>query len=100
MVVLLTAVPAVRQSPRTAVQSVLIVVIGVVIPLVVLMFRQVRCGRWSNVDASKPSERPVLFIAALAGMVAALGWLLLNDPRNGADALYCPCDHATAPADL
>jgi hypothetical protein len=82
MVVLLTAVPAVRQSPGTAVQSVLIVVIGVVIPLVVLMFRQVRRGRWSNVDASKPSERPVLFIAALAGMVAALGWLFLNDPRS------------------
>jgi hypothetical protein len=57
-------------------------IIGVVIPLVVLMFGQVRRGRWSNVDASKPSERPVLFIVALAGMVAALGWLLLNDPRS------------------
>ena len=82
MVALLTVVPASRQSPRIALQSVLLVVIGVVIPLGVLMFRQVHRGRWSNVDASKPSERPILFIVALAGLVAALGWLLLSDPRS------------------
>jgi ABC-type Fe3+ transport system permease subunit len=46
------------------------------------MFRQVRRERWSNVDASNPSERPVLFMVALAGLVAALGWLLLNDPQS------------------
>jgi len=46
------------------------------------MFHQVRRGEWSNVDASRPSERPVLFMVALAGLVAALGWLLLNDPQS------------------
>ena len=82
MVALLVAVPAMRQSSGNAVQSVLFVVIAVVVPIAVLMFRQVRGGRWSNVDASKRSERPVLFMVALAGLVAALGWLLLNDPRS------------------
>ena len=59
-----------------------LVVAAVIVPIAVLMFRQVRRGRWSNVDASNPSERPVLFTVALAGLVAALGWLLLNDPRS------------------
>jgi hypothetical protein len=82
MVALLVAVPAMRQSSGNAVQSVLLVVIAVVVPITVLMFRQVRRGRWSNVDASKASERPVLFMTALAGLVAAVGWLLLNNPQS------------------
>jgi hypothetical protein len=82
MVALLVAVPAMRQTSGNAVQSVLLVVFAVVVPIAGLMFRQVRRGRWSNVDASKPSERPVLFMVALAGLVAALGWLLLNDPQS------------------
>lgn len=82
MVALLVAVPAMRQSSGSALQSVLLVVMAVVVPIAVLMFRQVRRGRWSNVDASKPSERPLLFMVALAGLVAALGWLLLNDPQS------------------
>jgi hypothetical protein len=82
MVALLVAVPAMRYSSGNAVQLVLLVVVAVVVPIAVLMFRQVRRGRWSNVDASKPSERPVLFMVALAGLVAALGWLLLNDPQS------------------
>jgi hypothetical protein len=82
MVALLVAVPAMRQSSGNAVQSVLLVVVAVVLPIAVLMFRQVRRGRWSNVDASTASERPVLFAVALAGLVAALGWLLLNDPHS------------------
>ena len=80
MIAMLVAVPAMRQSSGHALQSVLLVAI-IVIPIAVLMFRQVRCGRWSNVDASNPSERPVLFVVALAGLVAALGWLNLKDPH-------------------
>lgn len=82
MVALLVAVPAMRQSSGKPVQSVLVAAIAVVVPMAVLMFLQVRRGRWSNVDASKPSERPVLFLVAVAGLVAALGWLLVNDPRS------------------
>lgn len=82
MVALLVAVPAMRQSSGKPVQSVLVAALAVVVPMAVLMFLQVRRGRWSNVDASKPSERPVLFLVAVAGLVAALGWLLVNDPRS------------------
>jgi hypothetical protein len=82
MVGLLVAVPALHQSSGNVVQSVLLVIIAVVVPIAVVMFRQVRRGRWSNVDASKPSERPVLFVVSLAGLVAALVWLLLNDPQS------------------
>lgn len=82
MVALLVAVAARRQTSGNAVQSVLLVVIAVVVPIAVLMFRQVRRGRWSDVDASKPSERPVLFLVALAGLSAALLWLLINDPQS------------------
>ena len=56
--------------------------VAVIVPIAVLMFGQVRRGRWSNVDASKQSERPALFVVALTGLVAALGWLLLNDPQS------------------
>jgi hypothetical protein len=82
MVALLVLVPAMRQSSGNAVPSVLLVLLAVIIPIAVLMFRQVRRGRWSNVDASEPSERPVLFKVALGGLVAALVWLLVNDPES------------------
>ena len=52
MVALLVSVPAMRQSPRNAVPSMLFIAISVVVPIAVLMFLQVRRGRWSNVDAS------------------------------------------------
>lgn len=83
MVALLVAVPRWRQSSRTlALQSLLLVIIAVLVPLSVLMLRQVRRGRWSNVDASNPSERPLLFIVGLAGLAALLTWLVLNDPKS------------------
>ena len=82
MVALLVGVSAMRQSPASAVQSVFLIVIAVVVPIAIVMFRQVRRGRWSNVDASRASERPVLFMVALAGMLAALGWVLVTDPHS------------------
>jgi hypothetical protein len=82
MVALLAGVPAMRQSSGGAVRSAFLILAAVILPIAVLMFRQVRQGRWSNADASKPSERPVLFTVALAGLCAALGWLLVNDPQS------------------
>ena len=85
MVALLVAVPRWRQSSRTlALQSLLLVIIAVLVPMSVLMLRQVRRRRWSNVDASNPSERPLLFIVGLAGLAALLAWLVLNDPKSRA----------------
>ena len=82
MVALLVAVPAMRRSSGDAIRSLLVVVIAVVVPIAFLMFYQVHRGRWSNVDASNPSERPILFTFAVAGLVAGLGWLLANDPQS------------------
>ena len=82
MITLLVAVPAVDQPSGPAVQSVLIVVLVVIVPIAILMLRQVRRGRWSNVDASNPSERPILLVIALASLLALIGWLRLNDPKS------------------
>lgn len=82
MVALLVAVPAMRRSSAEAIRSLLVLVIAAVVPIAFLMIYQVRRGRRSNVDASNPSERPILFTFAVAGLVAGLGWLLANDPQS------------------
>lgn len=82
MTVLLVAIPASRTATRNPLGPLLIVGIAVLAPLATLMIRQVRSARWSNVDASKPAERPILFAVALAGLVAAVGWLLITDPHS------------------
>lgn len=82
MVALLVVVPATRRSSTNTLGSGLLISAAVLIPVAILMVRQVRTGRWANVDASKPSERPMLFAVALTGLVCALGWLLLEDPHS------------------
>jgi len=52
------------------------------LPVALLIVRQVRRGRWGNVDASNVRERPILFVVALAAMAAVLGWLLLTNPQS------------------
>jgi membrane-associated phospholipid phosphatase len=44
----------------------------VVLPLALLMVRQMRRGAWSTVDASQPRERPILFVVGAAGLLALL----------------------------
>ena len=63
-------------------QSLLLIGVAVIVPIVVLMVRQVRRGRWSNIDASKASERPALFMVSMAGLLGALAWLLVKDPHS------------------
>ena len=47
----------------------------VILPVALLMARQVRAGRWGNVDASEPRERPVLFAVAFLALSALLLYL-------------------------
>ena len=82
MAALLVAVSSLRQPSGTTVRSGLIVLIAAIVPVAVLMARQVRSGRWGDVDASKPSERPLLFGVALAALAGALSWLYFNDPSS------------------
>ena len=60
LVVMLLATPAWRAA--------LVLALVVAVPFTIFMVRQVRLGRWENVDASRPQERPRLFVFALALM--------------------------------
>jgi hypothetical protein len=82
MVALLAAVAALRQSSASAVQSLGLVLLAVILPVAALMVRQVRRGRWENADASNASERPTLFLVSMAGLTAAVSWLLVYDPGS------------------
>jgi len=81
MVTLLVAVPAMRQPRGHAAESIVLAAV-VIVPVAVLMVRQVRRGQWSNVDASRPSERPLLFVVALAALTSALAWVFARDPTS------------------
>lgn len=63
-------------------RSVALVVAFGVVPLALLMRRQVRRGSWQNVDASNARERPVLFVVAILGLVLLLTYLLVVHPRS------------------
>jgi hypothetical protein len=81
--VLLVAIAGSRVGTGAgALQAVLLVVAATIVPVSILIAVQMRRGRWSDPDASDPAQRPLLFVVALAVMVALLGWLLLHDPRS------------------
>ena len=61
-----------RQTAGDAVRSVAIVALFTVIPLFILMVRQVRRGEWDNVDASNRGERPILYFVGGAAVIALL----------------------------
>jgi hypothetical protein len=73
---------AARQTAGEAVQSVAIVALFTIVPLAVLMWRQVRRGRWENADASNRAERPILYVAGGFAVVALLAYLLLLRPQS------------------
>jgi phosphatidylserine synthase len=63
------------STPREALRTLLLVALVALLPVAVLMVRQVRKGSWTNVDASNRAERPLLFsvgIVALAVLIAAV----------------------------
>jgi membrane-associated phospholipid phosphatase len=80
--VMVGAAAAGRQTGGEAVRSVGTVVLFTVVPLAVLMWRQVQRGKWENVDASNQDERPILYIAGGVAVVALLGYLLLFRPQS------------------
>jgi len=61
-----------------AVRALLLVALVVVLPIGVLMARQVRRGSWANVDASNREERPILFVVGVValGVLAACAFVL------------------------
>ncbi|HYG64026.1 MAG TPA: hypothetical protein VEL74_15730 [Thermoanaerobaculia bacterium] len=53
----------------------------VILPVALLMARQVRAGRWGNVDASEPRERPALFAVAILSLFALFLYLWLRETQ-------------------
>jgi hypothetical protein len=54
----------------------LVLIIASIFPIAWLMRRQTRSGRWQNADASRRSERPFLYVVALAtlALFGAIAW--------------------------
>ena len=75
--VMVGAAAAARQTAGEAVRSVGAVVLFTIVPLAVLMWRQVRRGRWENADASNRAERPILYVVGGAGVVALLAYVVV-----------------------
>lgn len=80
--VLVGVAAASRQSGGQALKSVAIVVFFTVVPMAVLMFRQVRRGAWQNADASNRAERPILYFVGVTTLVALLLYLIATQPQS------------------
>ena len=73
---------AARQTAAEAVISVAIVVAFTVVPVMLLMVRQVRRGAWENVDASNRTERPVLYLVGVIAVGTFLAYLAFIQPQS------------------
>ena len=99
---LLVAVVELRRGPSAAARSVATVALLLVLPLAVLMLRQVRRGHWGTVDASHPRERPALYAVGGAALLALLAYLTATSPDSplvrgagGTLAMVAVCGLAT-----
>jgi membrane-associated phospholipid phosphatase len=68
-------------SPGQAAQILVVFLIVAVLPGTILMVYKVRRGAWENVDASKVSERPILFVVAILSTLVLLGWFTAIRPQ-------------------
>ncbi len=53
-----------------------------ILPVAILMIRQVRRGDWENVDASNRAERPILFATGIVALAALLAFELAFRPGS------------------
>ena len=67
---------------RDALQTLLVVALVALLPVAVLMVRQVRRGSWTNVDASNRAERPLLFTVGIAALAVLVGAMLVFRPGS------------------
>src|SRR5687767_2268034 len=75
--VMVGGVAAARQTAGAAARTVAVAALFTIVPLAVLMWRQVRRGKWENADASNRAERPILYVVLGIALVALLAYLLL-----------------------
>lgn len=67
---------------QEALPLIMVVSLIVIVPLGFFMVRQARSGKWGNVDASRPEERPALFRVALPLSAAVAVALYLLRPED------------------
>ncbi|RPI55671.1 MAG: hypothetical protein EHM55_07175 [Acidobacteria bacterium] len=79
--VMVGTVAAARQAAGDAARTVAVVVALTVVPLGILMVRQVRRGAWDTVDASNRAERPILYLVGGAALVALLLYVVMLRPQ-------------------
>jgi phosphatidylserine synthase len=70
------------STPRETLRTVLLVTLIALLPIAVLMIRQVRRGSWTNVDASNRAERPLLFAVGIGSLAVLLGAVLVFQPGS------------------
>ena len=100
--VLVVGVALRLAGPREALRSLLLVGLIALLPLAILMRRQVRRGAWDHVDASHRAERPVLFAVGILSLAVLLVIALVVRPGDflirgslGALILLAVCAVAT-----
>jgi membrane-associated phospholipid phosphatase len=83
MVAVMVAATSLRlASPAQAARIVGLVLLVAVVPVALLMLRQVRRGRWDNADASNARERPILFAVSAGAVLVLLGCLHFFQPQS------------------
>ena len=80
--VMVLAVALRNSSAADALRTALLVAAIAVVPIAVLMVRQVRKGAWGNVDASNPAERPLLFGVSIAALALLIAMVLVLRPGS------------------
>ena len=70
------------RTPAAVARTVAVVALLFVLPLALLMRRQLRRGAWTTVDASRPRERPILFAVGGAGLAALIAYLARTRPGS------------------
>jgi hypothetical protein len=73
---------AARQPAGEAMQTIALVVGFTVVPIFVLMVRNVRRGTWENPDASRRHERRTLYLVAGGGLMTLLAYVTIAGGRQ------------------
>jgi membrane-associated phospholipid phosphatase len=83
MVAIMVTAAALRSGgPGQAARIVPMVLLITLVPVAVLMARQVRRGAWKHADASDPLERRSLFVVCILGVAALLAYFQLTQAQS------------------
>lgn len=80
--VLVGVAAAARQPAGEAMRTIALVVGFTVVPICVLMIRNVRRGTWESADASRRHERRTLYLVVGVGLIALLAYVTIAGDRQ------------------